>query len=110
MTHELSSPADYNDYLAKVLAPATPLMVLGRSKDATPKIKGEEAMWFAWRTVVRGPCGYVFFHSIPTQGYFPDWQRSLPGPHSSQSDLRPLIPLSPENLSPPEHINQVLSV
>ncbi len=49
MTHELSNPADYNDYLAKVLAPATPLMVLGRSKDATPKIKGEEAMWYAWK-------------------------------------------------------------
>ena len=49
MTHELSDPAEYNDYLAKVLAPALPLMVLGRSRDAEPKTKGEHAMWYAWK-------------------------------------------------------------
>lgn len=49
MVHELSNPADYSDYLARVLAPATPLMLLGRSKDAHPKIKGDQAMWFAWK-------------------------------------------------------------
>ena len=49
MTHEFSDPAVHNDYLAKVLAPALPLLVLGRSKDAEPKIKGEHAMWYAWK-------------------------------------------------------------
>ena len=49
MVHELSNPAEYSDYLARVLAPATPLMVLGRSRDAHPKIPGDQAMWFAWK-------------------------------------------------------------
>lgn len=49
MVHELSNPAEYSDYLARVLAPATPLMVLGRSRAAHPVIPGEQAMWYAWK-------------------------------------------------------------
>ena len=49
MVHELSDPAQYSDYLARVLAPATPLMVVGRSKAAHPVIPGDQAMWYAWK-------------------------------------------------------------
>ena len=52
MTHELSDPAEHNDYLAKVLAPALPFMVLGRSREAEPKIKGDHAMWYAWKELI----------------------------------------------------------
>ena len=49
MVHELSDPAEYSDYLARILAPATPLMLLGRSRTAHPVIPGEQAMWYAWK-------------------------------------------------------------
>ena len=49
MVHELSDPAEYSDYLAQVMAPATPLMLLGRSRAAHPVIPAEQAMWYAWK-------------------------------------------------------------
>lgn len=49
MIHELSNPAEYDDYLARALAPATPLMVLGRSRDAYPQLPGKHCLWYAWK-------------------------------------------------------------
>jgi hypothetical protein len=49
MTHELSKPEMFSDYLAKVLSPAPVLLVLGRSKDAFPPCKSDECMWYAWK-------------------------------------------------------------
>ena len=49
MVHELSNPAEYDDYLANVLAPATPMMVQGRSRDAYPRVPGDQALWYAWK-------------------------------------------------------------
>lgn len=49
LTHELSNPAEYSDYLAQVLQPAKVLMVLGRSRDAFPKCSSEECVYYAWR-------------------------------------------------------------
>jgi len=65
MTHELSDPAEYSDYLAKVLAPATPLMVLGRSRDATPKCKADQCLWYAWKDRCAWSLWSCLFHSIP---------------------------------------------
>ena len=49
MTHELSNPEEYDDYLPRALYPATPMMVLGRSRSATPPIEACEAMYYAWK-------------------------------------------------------------
>ena len=49
ITHELSEPEQCDDYLPRALAPATPLLVVGRSRDAFPKCKGEECMWYNWK-------------------------------------------------------------
>lgn len=49
ITHELSDPDDYDDHLAQVLAPAVPLLLLGRSKDADPPCKAQNAVWYAWK-------------------------------------------------------------
>ena len=49
ITHELSDPDDYDDHLAQVLAPAVPLLLLGRSKDANPPRAAQNAVWYAWK-------------------------------------------------------------
>ncbi len=49
MTHELSNPEEYDDYLARVLAPAPVQMLLGRSRDSYPPCRAEECLWWAWK-------------------------------------------------------------
>ena len=49
ISHELSDPNDYDDHLAQVLAPAVPLLLLGRSRDAGPACKAQNAVWHAWK-------------------------------------------------------------
>jgi len=65
MTHEKSDPSEYSDYLPRVLAPATPLMVLGRSKSATPPCKAEECLWYAWKDRCAWSLCSCLFHNIP---------------------------------------------
>ena len=47
--HELSDREQYDDYLARVLAPAKPMIVLGRSARAHPPRKVEECLWHTWK-------------------------------------------------------------
>lgn len=49
ITHELSLPDDYDDYLARALQPASPLMILGRSARAVPACQPSEAVYHCWK-------------------------------------------------------------
>jgi len=64
MTYEMSEPAEYSDYLARAMAPATPLMVLGRSRAATPMVKADEVMWYAWKDRCAWSTFSCLFHSM----------------------------------------------
>jgi hypothetical protein len=55
VSHELSKPAEMDDYLARVLNPVNPLIIWGRSKDADPPCKPHECMWYLWKDECKAP-------------------------------------------------------
>jgi hypothetical protein len=55
VSHELSRPAEMDDYLARVLNPVNPLIIWGRSKDADPPCKAEHCMWYLWKDEWKAP-------------------------------------------------------
>jgi hypothetical protein len=40
-----------NDYLARMLFPLRPLLVMGRSRMAEPPCKPEESLFYCWKVV-----------------------------------------------------------
>ena len=53
MSHELSDEKEMTSYFAKKFAPATPVVVVGRSYKSSPTCKAEETLFDNWKD--RGP-------------------------------------------------------
>jgi hypothetical protein len=51
ITHELSREKEMDDYLARVLFPLRPLLVMGRSRMAEPACRPEESLFYCWKVV-----------------------------------------------------------
>jgi hypothetical protein len=49
VTHELSDPKHFDDYLLQALTPAVPLLFYGRSRKAEPVCDPDKSLWHWWK-------------------------------------------------------------